>query len=293
MSDSEYTLEQSGPEDAGTDAGSGQGGSPGSSGDGRGNWKAVLVVLLVVFSGLAGLATYASRWKKEVVVREVVIEGADIIPRSELFPLLKGSIGTNLQNFDVGKIRGKLLAVPYIREVSLTRELNGIIRVRVVEREPLALTVYRNRPMVIDTEGVLLPETKGGAVRFSGLIRVFGVAHTRDAGNGLKKLSAPDSSLVMALTEALRRTDYARLLIREIHLEGGRMPFCRAAGSQTRFILGSDGNFKEKLKKFEIFWQKVVSKKGPDNFHTVDLRFRDRIFTRDSVAPEIQQQFPL
>jgi cell division protein FtsQ len=171
--------------------------------------------------------------------------------------------------------------------------LNGIVRVRIDEREPLAQTVYRNRRMVIDTEGVLLPETPGVIARYSGLIRVFGVERTRDAGRGLKKLSAPDSALVMALTGALSQTDYARLLIREIHLEGGRMPFCRAAGSPVRFIVGRDGNFKEKLKKFEIFWQKVVSKKGPDNFHTVDLRFRDRIFTRDSVSPEIQQQLPL
>lgn len=261
--------------------------------EGGGNWKAVLVVLLAVFAGLAGLAYYAAHWKKEIVVREVVIEGAQIVPARELSLVLNGFVGRNLQKVDADAIRSRLLRIAYVRDVSVSRELNGIIRVRVAEREPLARTVFRNTRMIIDREGVLLPETPAAGAGFPGMIKVFGIYSTRNAGTGLKKLSPGDSALVMELTEALRKSDYAGLLIREIHLENRRMTFCRVAGSPTRFIVGSDGNFKEKLKKFEIFWQKVVSKKGLDNFDTVDLRFRGRIFTRDSVSPEVQQKATL
>ncbi len=288
MSELEHTPDFSGS--SGPDT---EGGARRNPGEGGGNWKAVLVVLLAVFTGLAGLAYYASHWKKEIVVREVVIEGAKIVPARELSRVLNGFVGRNLQNVDADAIRSRLLRIAYVRDVSVSRELNGIIRVRVVEREPLARTVFRNTPMIIDREGVLLPETPGAGLRVPGMIRVFGISRTMDAGTGLKRLSPGDSTLVMELTEALRKSDYAGLLIREIHLENRPMTFCRAAGSPTRFIVGSDGNFKEKLKKFEIFWQKVVSKKGLDNFDTVDLRFRGRIFTRDSVSPEVQQEATL
>lgn len=288
MSELEHTPDSSGS--SGPDTKGVAGRNPGEAG---GNWKAVLVVLLAVFAGLAGLAYYASRWKKEIVVREVVIEGARIVPAREVSLVLNGFVGRNLQKVDAEAIRSRLLRIAYVRDVSVSRELNGIIRVRVVERVPLARTVFRNARMVIDREGVLLPATPAAVARIPGMITVFGISRTRDAGAGLRKLTPGDSTLLMDLTEALSESDYAGLLIRQIHLQNRPMTFCRAAASPARFIVGSDGNFKEKLKKFEIFWQKVVSKKGLDNFDTVDLRFRDRIFTRDSVSPEVQQEAPL
>ena len=84
-------------------------------------------------------------------------------------------------------------------------------------------------------------------------------------------------------------SDYARLLIRELHFEQNNMTYCLAVQAPTRFIVGNDGNFKEKLKKFEIFWQRVISKKGFGSYGTVDLRFRERVFTKDLVSPEMKQ----
>ncbi len=92
--------------------------------------------------------------------------------------------------------------------------------------------------------------------------------------------------MIVQFLDALSGADYARLLIRELHLAGNNLSWCIAMTAPTRFIVGNDGNFKEKLKKFEIFWQKVVSKKGFGFYDTVDLRFRERVFTTDSVSAE-------
>ncbi len=299
MSDSEYT--RSPFEDC-----SGKAGAPESGGsdcdnaggsrmqpEGAGSWKALLVILLSVFAGLAGLAYYASHWKKEIVVREVVIEGARVIPRSELVSELNGFVGRNLQDIDVSELRERLLGIPYLRKVSVSRELNGILRVRVAEREPIALTLFMGNRMVIDDEGLLLPETREVTALFPDLIRISGITHASDYGGVVKKLTVRDSTQIRDLIGALRLSEYAGLLINEIHLDAGGMTYCRAKGSPTRFILGSEGNFKEKLKKFEIFWQKVVSKKGLDHFDAVDLRFRDRVFTRGYESPDIQQEVSL
>ncbi|MEE9904011.1 cell division protein FtsQ/DivIB [Chlorobium sp.] len=292
ISDSEHNEDSKVPDSSSVSSGS-EGNAGRLPGDSGGNWKAVLVILLLVFAALAGLAFYASNWKQEVAVREIVIEGADIVPRNELSEVLNGYLGKNLQNLDTGAIESKLLAVSYVRRVSIARELNGIIRVKVTEREPLARTVYRNRNMIIDTEGVLLPETPRVSSRFGTLIGVFGIGRTVKGRNAPERLAERDSAVVMSLAEALRESDYARLLIREIHLQPDGLTFCRAAGSSARFVVGSDGNFKEKLKKFEIFWQKVVSKKGTDAFESVDLRFRDRIFTLDTLARQMRQDVVL
>jgi cell division protein FtsQ len=111
--------------------------------------------------------------------------------------------------------------------------------------------------------------------------------------NGLQQLDRRDIELIGQFLVALSESEYARLLIREFHLAGNHQDWCIAVPAPTRFIVGNDGNYKEKLKKFEIFWQKVVSKKGFDSYETVDLRFRDRIFTRDPVSPEVPQDVSL
>ncbi|MCF8216303.1 MAG: FtsQ-type POTRA domain-containing protein [Chlorobium sp.] len=295
MSDSEHVPDYQVteiPESGLSDSGGEEGGSQ-PSGDGGGNWKAVLVILMLVFAGLGGLAFYASQWKQAVAVREVVIEGTDIVRRSDLSSLLQSYIGKNLQSIDTGELEEKLLGIPYVKGISVARELNGIIRVRVTEREPVARTVYRNKKLIIDAQGMLLPETQRVVSRYPELIRVFGIRRTVQARNGLGQLSVGDSAMVMDLTAALKDSEYAKLLIREIHLEEDGLIFCKVTGSPARFVVGSDGNFKEKLKKFEIFWQKVVSKKGLDAFYSVDLRFRDRVFTRDIDTTGIQRDMAL
>ncbi|NHQ59643.1 FtsQ-type POTRA domain-containing protein [Chlorobium sp. BLA1] len=258
-----------------------------------GNWKVLLFVMVIVLSALFALAQYASHWKKEVVVREVVIDGLSILSRSELAANLKGYQGKNLQQLDAAEIRKRVVASPYVKDAVISKELNGIVRIRILERVPVAMTVIGGRVMAIDREGYLLPARAGLFGQVPKLLEVRGISRLRTARNGLQQLDIRDSYLLQQFLDALASTDYAPLLVREFHLEENNHSSFVAVQAPTRFIVGNDGNFKEKLKKFEIFWQKVVSIKGFGTFETVDLRFRDRIFTRDPLSPEVPQVNPL
>jgi cell division protein FtsQ len=178
---------------------------------------------------------------------------------------------------------------PYVREALISKELNGIVRIKVVERVPTALTVIDGRVMAIDSEGFLLPGKKELTGRVPKLLSVLGVSRLKVAGNGLQQLDLRDVQVLREFLDALSDSAYASLLIRELHLAGNNMAWCVAAQSPTRFIVGNDGNYKEKLKKFEIFWQKVVAKKVSDTYETVDLRYKDRVFTTDVVSPQVVQ----
>jgi len=258
-----------------------------------GNWKALLIVILLVCSALFALAQYASHWKKEVVVKEVVIDGLSIVPRAEIAKNLKGYKGRNLQQLDTGEIRKRVVASPYVKDAVISKELNGIVRVQVIERVPVALTLIGGRVMAIDREGFLLPQRAGVVSRIPKLLEVRGINRLRAAGNGLQQLDVRDRYLLQQFLDALSATEYAALLVREFHFAENNQSCFIAVQAPTRFIVGNDGNFREKLKKFEIFWQKVVSIKGYGTFEAVDLRFRERIFTRDPASPEVPQVNPL
>ncbi len=254
-----------------------------------GNWLALLFILLMALAGLAGLVSLASHWKKEVVVRDFVVDGGSIIADKELLSRIMVFKGRNLQELDTEELKRMMMVIPYLRDAVISKELNGIVRVRVLEREPVARTVLDGRVTVIDREGFLLPWKPVVAERFPKLLEIAGINRLKTARNGLQQLDSRDVALILHFLESLSETEYASMLVRELHLAVNNMTWFIAVQAPTRFIVGNDGNFKEKLKKFEIFWQKVISKKGFGCYDTVDLRFRDRIFTTDIVSPQVPQ----
>jgi len=255
--------------------------------------KARVFIFIMVLASLVGLAFYSLKWKKEVVVRDVVVEGVAVMAGKELSASMKAYKGRNQYELDSDELKARVMQFPYIRDAVISKEMNGIVRIRVMERVVMALTVIDGRNMAIDTEGFLLPDKEEFSEQFPKFLLVSGISRLKVTGNGLRQIDHRDFDTISQFLEALSGSDYAKLLIRELHLAGNNMTYCMANQASTRFIVGNDGNFKEKLKKFEIFWQKVVSKKGFGFYETVDLRFRERVFTRVPVSSEVTQDVHL
>ncbi len=294
MVDSEYRKEPRGMSESTTSGAQGeaQGGVDCAPASG-GSWVARVVIFLTVIAVLVALATFAAQWKKGVAVRGFVVDGASIISDREILLRINVFKGRNLQNLDTKELKKRIMTIPYLSDAEIGKELNGIVRVKVFEREPVAVTVLDGQVMALDGEGFLLPETKDFVEKFPKLLRISGITRFGIAGNGLRQIDRRDVALIREFLDVLSRSDYASLLIGELHLEGNNMTWCLTAQSPVRFIVGNDGNYKEKLKKFEIFWQKVISRKGFDSYETVDLRFRDRVFTRDTLSPVVMKDAPL
>jgi len=244
----------------------------------------LLVFFLVLVVGLAALAFFASQWKKSVTVSKIVVGGTMLVSRQKIERQLKVFNGRKLVEVGIADIRNVLLPDPYIRDMRISKELNGIVRVDITERQPVAVTIYADKSMIIDSEGVLLPDN-GISARYHRLPKVYGISRVQSAGAGLYGLGSGDHQLLDLILDAFDASPHARLMLGEIYLAGGNRTWFKVSGSPVRFIIGNDGNFKEKLKKFEIFWQKVVAKKGFECYEYVDLRFRERVFARE---PETQ-----
>jgi cell division protein FtsQ len=247
------------------------------------------VAVLLLLAAIAALSLYAEQWKKKVSVSRVVVSGTTLISAREIEGHLQAFKGRNLDEVRVDEVRKALGSEPYIREMQVSKELNGILRVRIKERRPAAVAVNGQTRQIIDTEGVLLPDD-GISGRFHRIPPVYGVTGTVSAGKGISRLNADEQKLLVQILEAFTESSHAGLLLSEIHLSSNNQSWFTVSGSPIRFIIGNDGNFKEKLKKFEIFWQKVVAKKGIDCYESVDLRFRERVFAREperTVVPSV------
>ena len=239
----------------------------------------ITAMLMLLLGGIAALSWYAEHWKKRVMVNRVVVSGTTLISAPEIERRLQAFKGRNMEDVRLEEVRRALGPQPYIKEMQTGRELNGILRVRIQERQPAAVAVNGQSRQIIDTEGVLLPDD-GVSGRYHRLPPVYGVS-----SNGTGRLRVDDQRLLVQILDAFNESPYARLMLSEIHLSPNNQSWFAVSGSPIRFIIGNDGNFKEKLKKFEIFWQKVVAKKGIDCYESADFRFQDRVFAREPEKP--------
>jgi cell division protein FtsQ len=240
----------------------------------------IMTFVVLLLAAVGTLSWYATQWKRQVTVNRVLVSGTALIPQSAIERRLNDFKGKNLDEVMIDDVRRALASEPWIESTQISKELNGILRVRIEERRPAALLAADSGNLIIDTEGNLLPDKRvSGHFR---LVPVYGAgAYAPADQSGLRRLNERDQRLLFALLEAFDKSAYARMMVSAIHLTRDNQTWFSVAGSPIRFVAGNDGNFKEKLKKFEIFWQKVVAKKGLDCYETVDLRFRERVFATE------------
>jgi cell division protein FtsQ len=262
----------------------GRGSSKGKACRILGSTPVISVAVLLLLIAIASLSWYAAQWKKRVMVNRVVVSGTTLISPQKIEGHLQTFKGRNLDEVRIEEIRKALVSEPYIKDMLASKELNGILRVRITERKPAAVSINGQTRQIIDTEGVLLPDDEISG-RYHRLTPVYGVSGTVPAGNRMSRLNTDEQQLLVDILKAFAESSHAGLLLSEIHLSSNNQSWFAVSGSPIRFIIGNDGNFKEKLKKFEIFWQKVVAKKGIDCYESVDLRFRERVFAREPENP--------
>lgn len=131
------------------------------------NWIAILHVFLwmVSLGGLVTLMGFIEIKKSETKCEDLKV----IIPEVESFieradideMLLTGSgavLGRNLHDIDLHAIEIALKANPYIEEAKVFSDMNGIINIKIQQREPvLRMMNLANQDFYIDKKGLKMP----------------------------------------------------------------------------------------------------------------------------------------
>lgn len=91
------------------------------------------------------------------VVRQVEISGAVHQPRLSIYrEVLEGGSDAMLLT-DLGAMRTRLQALPWVKDVSISRRWPDRLEIRVTERQPAALWQRHGSIRLIDVEGTILP----------------------------------------------------------------------------------------------------------------------------------------
>lgn len=103
----------------------------------------IIVILCAMFSPLFN-------------IKEIEINGNEIITKNEIISLSKIQIEENTFKLNKSKIKKQIKENAYIQDVKITRKLPSTILIEVEEREPAYLLEYAGSYVVIDKQGYML-----------------------------------------------------------------------------------------------------------------------------------------
>ncbi|MBI4184764.1 MAG: FtsQ-type POTRA domain-containing protein [Proteobacteria bacterium] len=126
-------------------------------------------------------------------VSEIVIEGRERMPLTELAGALGVGWGESILAFDPRAARERIEALSWVREAEVSRWFPGTVRLRIVERVPFALWQHQGRFAVIDREGAVILDDAGGPgalAPYAGLPLVVGEGAATAAADALALVAA-------------------------------------------------------------------------------------------------------
>ena len=164
-------------------------------------------------------------------VEEVMLEGRHNESSAHIMRALDITRGAPLLTVDLKSARARLEELPWIRVASVEREFPDTVRVRIVERRPLALWQRKNELVLVDDEGGII--TSQQLDRFPNLLVLVGKDAPMHA-TALLEILAQEPELKRRVNAAVRVGDRRW----NIRMDNGvyvRLPETNALAAWQRF----------------------------------------------------------
>ena len=238
----------------------------------RRGWSARLVVALQASAILILLALGAWTSYQRVLASErlrvdrVEVHGSHFLSEGEVRELLGPAVGENILSLDIGALKTRLRASPWVADATVIRTLPNIVRVEIRERVPLALAEV-DRLYLMDGDGALV-DIYGPRTGVFDLPIVRGLL-------GVDEVSRRER----ARRAGILLSDLADLgqEISEVFVEGSGDLRVVLRGPGEVLLFG-DPPYRSRFVTF-LSLRKELAEKAPGAEH-FDLRFRDRIYAR-------------
>jgi cell division septal protein FtsQ len=204
---------------------------------------------------------------RRFTVQSVTITGNNFVTMEELNPYLQRVKGNNIFKLDIADLANRLRNNPWIKDVSVRRELPSSIAINIVERTPAVYINSKNGLYLSDEEGILLGEKGGSSF---GLPVVYGISLEGTVTG--KKTNSEALFSAIRIKKELSSIPWIELPLTGIEVDGTSDITLHMRG--YRIKLGHD-RYKDKLRRFNEIAGDLNGKGIP--YKEVDLRFDNQV----------------
>ncbi len=249
----------------------------------RVNWLGIFkgFCWLVCLSGLVFLMGFVEKKKQEVVCKDVriVIPGTDnFIERDEINAILNNNFGElrgiNFREVNIHEIEQKIAENPYIAFVKVYAEMDGVINIKVKQREPvLRVLNIADQDYYLDSEGYKMPISSN----FTAHVLVANGNINEGFSGGLEPISSKLLKDLYKTAVFIKKDTLWNAQIEQLYVNNNLdMEFVPRVGIQ-RIILGDADNLDIKMNNLLIFYKKAMPKVGWDTYKTINIKYTNQI----------------
>ncbi|HVR38404.1 MAG TPA: FtsQ-type POTRA domain-containing protein [Thermoanaerobaculia bacterium] len=121
----------------------------------------IIVRNLLLIAGVVLVGAWAYRRTQSdarFAVKTIEIAGAVHTPRASIDDVTQRYRGVNFFHIDIAGVQRDLGGLPWIRRIDVEKKLPDTLRIRIAERQPIALVKIGERLMYVDEDGVSFAE---------------------------------------------------------------------------------------------------------------------------------------
>ena len=112
----------------------------------------IAIVIMVIL--LMGAVVWAIWFSSLFIARSVEVAGNSQVTRSEIISAADVPLGTPLAKLDTQAIKANVLAISAIADVSVEREISGVVRLNTTEHTPVYVIESESQYLLVNKEGV-------------------------------------------------------------------------------------------------------------------------------------------
>lgn len=227
-------------------------------------------ILLIV---LLSLFWVKMQWQEHVPVKQVAVEGTNILSRDEIVRLMNLPPRVSMYELDLTSIQKNILANAFVKRAVIQRDAPSQLRVIIEERIPAAL-LAANESYYIDDEGSVLPYRVSAETYDIPIIS--GLDSLSRLAPGRKIIDSDVQEALDIITAARATSEEMFHAISEIHLRKGHDIICYWFDSGIPIIVGR-GNVAEKIVKLDAFREKFLKNNNTSDIQYIDIRYDDQV----------------
>ncbi|MDB5029316.1 cell division protein FtsQ [Mucilaginibacter sp.] len=260
-------------------------------------WRILLISFLWLISlgGLVVFMSFIEIKKSEIVCRDVKIYipgNQYFIDKEEVENILHISsytlVGRKMNNINLHDLEGKLKANPFIELVKVYADMDGVIMIEIVQRQPILRVMNQfNQDYYIDKNGLKIPLSDNFTARVlaaNGFIDEFfggkiDTLHTMLAKDLFKTVS-------YIRKDSLWDAQIAQIYVNKEH----EIELIPRVGNQ-RILLGNADSLDLKFHNLLAFYKQALPQVGWDAYKLINIKYANQIIgVKNSKADSVRMK---
>lgn len=255
----------------------------------RFNWRSILYGLMgtALVAGLVMLMGFIGTKSSEqacTTVRVILLGNESFIEQKDIVALLVEKFGEmegrTLESIPTHQIEQELRQIPYVFSAVVTADMDGLLTVRVKQREAVVRIINRDgQDFYIDLQGHKMPVSLKYVPRVPVVNGFISEPYDGSLDSAKSQLVADIFKTAQFISnDSLWNSQVVQLYVNEHH----DIELVPRVGEQ-QIILGNADSLERKFEKLALFYQKIVPKTGIRAYRSVNLKFAGQIICERSA----------